>query len=91
MINIGSRSVTLSWDLPNEDGRNGIIISYTISCSDSDGVQINTTTTTSLITTFEALRPYSFYICSVFASTSGGNGPAAVLNFTTVSDGKFQH
>ena len=87
---IGSRSVTFSWDLPNEDGRNGIITSYTVGCSDGDGVLINTTTTTSLTATFEALRPHSFHICSVFATTSGGDGPAAVLNFTTASDGKFQ-
>ena len=90
VIDVESRSVIMSWDLPNEDGRNGIIISYTIGCNDSNGVLVNTTTTTSLTTTFEALRPYSFYICSVFATTSGGNGPAAMLNFTTDSDGKFQ-
>ena len=89
-MSIGSRNVTLSWTLPNEDGRNGIIVSYTAICGDSDGVLVNTTTTVGLTTTFEGLRPYSIYSCSVFATTNTGDGPPASLNFTTASDSKYK-
>ena len=65
-----------------------MIASYTATCSDSDGILVNTLTTINLTTLFGGLSPYSFYSCSVFATTSGGNGPAATLNFTTVSDGR---
>ena len=86
---INSRNVTLSWNLPNDDGRNGMILSYTATCSNSESVLINTFTTVGLSTTVDGLSPYSFYSCSVFATTGGGDGPAATLNFTTASDGKY--
>ena len=89
IVSIGSRNVTLSWTLPDEDGRNGMITSYTVTCSDSNGVLVNTLTTVDLSATFEDLSPYSFYTCSIFATTSGGDGPATTLNFTTASDSKF--
>ena len=88
IVSIGSRNVVLSWTLPNEDGRNGMIASYTATCNDSDGVLVNTSTTVGLTTMFEGLCPYSFYSCSVVATTSGGDGPPAILNFTTASDSK---
>ena len=85
---LGSRNVTLTWALPDEDGRNGVIVLYIVACSDVNGDLVSSQTITALSTTYEGLQPYSFYVCDVFASTSGGNGPAATLNFTTASDGK---
>ena len=85
---LGSRNVTLTWSLPDEDGRNGVIVSYTAACSDVNGDLVSTQTITAVSTTYEGLQPYSFYVCDVFASTNGGDGPAATLNFTTASDGK---
>lgn len=66
-----------------------MILSYTATCSDSESVLVNTVTTVGLSTTLDGLNPYSFYSCSVFATTNGGNGPAATLNFTTASDSKY--
>lgn len=86
---IGSRNVTLSWALPDQDGRNGMILSYTAACNDSNGVVVNTQATTGLSITIEGLSPYSFYSCSVYATTGGGDGPSDHLNFTTASDSKF--
>ena len=63
-------------------------MSYTVACNDSNGNLITTLTVTALSTTYEGLQPYSFYTCDVLATTSGGDGPAATLNFTTASDGK---
>ena len=85
---VGSRNVTLTWSLPDEEGRNGVIVSYTVACNDSNGNLITTLMVTALSTTYEGLQPYSFYTCDVLATTSGGDGPAATLNFTTASDGK---
>ena len=87
---IGPRNVTLSWNPPQEGDRNGIIMSYTITCSDFDDVQVGASTTISLTTTLADLAPYSFYSCSITAATTGGGeGPASVLNFTTAVDGKL--
>ena len=66
-----------------------MIVSYTVTCIDSIGVVANMQTTVSLSTTLEALSPYTFYNCNVFATTNGGDGPPATLNFTTTSDSKF--
>ena len=66
-----------------------MILSYTATCSDNESVLINTIITVGLNTTLDGLSPYSFYSCSVLATTGGGNGPAATLNFTTASDSKF--
>ena len=84
---IGSRNVTLSWTLPPENGRNGMISSYTIMCSDINGNLFGPLTTLNYTATFEDLSPFTHYHCSVYAATSVGSGPAATLNFTTNSDG----
>ena len=86
-VSIGSRNVTLFWTLPAENGRNGIILSYTVMCSDSNGNLIGPLTTTNYTATFEDLNPFTHHSCSVYASTSVGSGPVAILNFTTDSDG----
>ena len=56
-------------------------------CSDSNGNVIGPLTTVNYTATFENLSPYTYHNCSVNASTNVGSGPAAVLNFTTNSDG----
>ena len=84
---IDSRSVTLSWTLPPERGRNGMILSYTAICHDINGNFFGPLTTVNNTATFEDLSPFTSHHCSVHASTSVGSGPAATLNFTTDSDG----
>lgn len=66
-----------------------MILSYTATCSDSDDVVVSTLTTVDLSAVLDGLSPYSFYSCSILATTNGGSGPAATLNFTTASDSKF--
>lgn len=87
VASIGSRSVTLSWTLPPESGRNGMISSYTTMCSDINGNLFGPLTTVNNSATFEDLSPFTYHHCSVHASTNVGSGPAATLNFTTNSDG----
>ena len=88
IFSISTRNVTLSWDLPEESKRNGVITAYMVSCSDEDDMLVTTFTTSALTATVKGLGIYSFYTCNVAASTSIGYGPEATLNFTTASDGK---
>lgn len=88
IVDISTRNVTLSWELPEESKRNGVITAYMVSCSDEEDMLVTTFTTSTLTATVEGIDIYSFYTCNVAASTSGGYGPEATLNFTTTSDGK---
>ena len=75
--------------LPEESGRNGIIIGYTVSCTDAFDTSSNTITTIELSATRIGLTPYRTYTCSVTASNSAGNSPEATLNFTTAAARKW--
>ena len=88
---IGSRNVALAWTLPEESGRNGVIISHTVMCSESNGDLISTLSTTNFTVTLEDLSPHTSYNCSVYAFTSIGSGPATTVNFTTADDGKLMY
>ena len=82
-----SRSVTLSWQLPEKNGRNGFIIAYVVTCStESDDLEIINTTIAANITV-EQLNPHSTYSCTVAAVNSIGKGPEANVTFTTNSEG----
>ena len=85
---ITARAAMISWDLPVADGRNGIVIDYTLTCYYGTDVVVTTTTNGSVVYTLEDLRPASLYECNVTASTSAGEGPPASLSFTTSEDGK---
>ncbi len=89
IVSTTSRNVTLSWASPQESERNGMIVGYMVACVNRDGSAISTLTTTSFSITVGGLSPYSFYMCSVTASTSIGNSPEATLNFTTATDCKM--
>ena len=81
-------NVTLSWALPAEEDRNGVIIGYMVTCVAEAGIFTSTITTSDVMATVAGLAPYSSYTCSVSASTSVGVGPPATLNFTSATDGK---
>lgn len=89
IVSIGARNVTLSWTNPEENERNGVITGYMVSCADGDSTTSNARTTSSLTATVGELTPYLLYTCRVTASTSAGVSPAATLNFTTATAGKF--
>ena len=87
-MRISSRSVTLSWTLPEENQRNGLIVGYMVVCTGEDSTMSFTLETFNFTATVEDLSPYVLYMCSITASTSAGAGPAADLNFTTATEGK---
>ena len=68
-------SVSLSWDPPADDQRNGIITSYVIRVLlvDRGTTEYYNSSITSV--TLTSLKPYTTYECSVAAVTSAGRGP----------------
>lgn len=85
------RSAVLTWDPPQEEHRNGIIVNYTIDitvASSSESLQVYSSTNRLTLST---LRPYRTYFCVISASTVIGRGPpSTVFTLTTPEDCKFQ-
>ena len=83
-----SKTSTLSWDPPNFEDRNGIIIGYVINITSAhanETTEYASNTTTLALTT---LSPYTTYYCIVAARTSVGTGPfTPVLTLLTPPDG----
>lgn len=87
--------VTISWELPLADDRNGIITSYKVKCT-----VINSSEKTSIEKTLHVDAPrfdspseqsyqrnakyQSTYMCSVSAATVNGSGPASNHSSVTV-------
>ena len=79
-----SRAIFLSWDPPLFLQRNGVIISYLITCNCSCGSR--NISNTSLI--IEELEPFTNYTCSISAATVKGNGPVTAKSVMTAEDSK---
>jgi receptor-type tyrosine-protein phosphatase Q len=83
-IATSSRSAVLTWDPPNAEERNGIVVEYIINVSAVEtGENFQLTSTTTSITV-ASLRPYTTYRCIIAASTSVGIGPFSTV-FTLVT------
>ena len=74
-----SRELTFFWDLPLPTQRNGIITSYTISCSpDTETLPLVETTLPGVGgLTVGGVRPFTEYTCAIVATNSQGTGPPA--------------
>ena len=87
---VNSRQIFLSWDIPEFDGRNGIITGYSIhvlEISTSIEFMYNVTNRTTFLV--EQLHPHYDYQCSVAASTLVGMGPYSIPIFIkTDEDGE---
>ena len=83
----GNPSMSLSWSPPLSSQRNGVIISYLVTCS-SGGSIINSTRTSSTSLTITGLQPFTSYSCTVRAATIAGDGPAAVRSVVTRGERK---
>ena len=81
----GSRALQLSWEPPEEDKRNGVIIGYQVECNGTMSLTASGSITS---ITVENLNPFTSYECSVSASNVAGNGPKAYITGTTAEEGK---
>ena len=81
----GERQVTFSWSPPPVALRNGVITSYTLSCSPSPSSLPQSPSQPDPLTV-AGFSPDTSYSCSVVASNSRGSGPPANISFTTQQD-----
>ena len=70
-----SRSISLVWDPPPEEHRNGIIIGYIINVSAVDPGEMFQLFTTNESTVVDDLKPFTTYFTAVAAQTNAGVGP----------------
>ena len=83
-----SRMFTLSWDPPNFEDRNGIIIGYVINIINVRTNEASEYTSNTTALTLSSLSPYTIYYCTVAARTSVGTGPfTPVLSLETSPEG----
>ena len=86
---VSSRMSTLSWDQPNHEDRNGIIIGYVINVTNTRRSETLQYTSNTTALTLSTLSPYTTYYYIVAARTSVGTGPfSAVITLQTPQNGK---
>ena len=61
----------------------GVLLSYTLFCSVGNEEVLRATLKPVQEFILEELNPSTNYVCGLFGSTSGGDGPSAVFNFNT--------
>ena len=85
-----SRELTFFWDLPPPTQRNGVITSYTVSCSpDTETLPLVETTLPGVVgLTVGGFRPFTEYMCTIVATNSQGSGPPATVTTMTNEDGE---
>ena len=85
---ITPRSVSLMWDPPSPQNRNGIITGYIINVTVADtgeDFQLSTETTHIFI---DSLRPFSIYMYMIAATTVEDGPFSNTFQFQTLEDGK---
>ena len=85
---VGQRQVVFSWSPPPVTQHNGLITSYTLSCSPSPS-SLPQSPSQSGPLTVAGFSPDTSYSCSVVANNGLGSGPPAHTNFTTLQDCKL--
>lgn len=76
--------LSFTWDPPAEDQHNGEIVSYFISCSIGDEVELELNLTADVEEiTVGVYKADSTYTCEIYAATSAGGGPTATRTVTT--------
>ncbi len=84
-------SISLRWDPPPPESRNGQILGFSISLANTEegSVMRIAAQSNEYEITIQNLVPYTTYACSILAFTSVGNGPASLpAVVTTFESGK---
>ena len=84
---VRQRQVVFAWSPPPVTQHNGLIASYTLSCSPSPSSLPHSPSQSGLLTV-AGFSPDTSYSCSVVANNGLGSGPPALTNFTTLQDCK---
>ena len=85
-ISTTSSNITLFWSLPLLLQRNGVIISYLVTCSIGGITSSTNVSETSLVISID---PFTNYTCSVSAATMVGDGPPATVSGTSDEDSEY--
>ena len=89
-ISTGITTISLAWQLPLPEERNGIITGYTVSLSSVSSAETRRLTTTATNLTVTSLTPYTTYECIIAAFTSIGEGPpSSIILVQTAETSKF--
>ena len=83
----GEREVMFSWSPPPVTQQNGVISSYTLSCSPSPSSLPQFPTQSGSLTVI-GFSPNTLYSCSLTANNIQGSGPPTSHTFTTQKDSK---
>ena len=81
MVFVEGVNVSLLWD--HAPVVNGIILSYTLVCNVEGEEPLRVVLKPIQEFLLEELTPSTTYTCSMFGSTSGGDGPSINFNFDT--------
>lgn len=82
----GVTTISLAWQPPLPEDRNGIITGYTVRLSSVSSVERRTITTTLVNLTVTSLTPYTTYECIIAAHTSVGAGPPSSIIYVQTEE-----
>ena len=85
---VGQRQVVFTWSPPPVTQRNGVITSYTLSCSPSPSSLPQSPSSQSGSLTATGFSPNTLHSCSLTATNSQGSGPPSIRTFITLEDCK---
>ncbi|CAI7990133.1 Receptor-type tyrosine-protein phosphatase F [Geodia barretti] len=86
---VGQRQVVFTWSPPPVTQRNGVITSYTLSCSPSPSSLPQSPSSQSGSLTATGFSPNTLHSCSLTATNSQGSGPPSIRIFITLEDFVF--
>ena len=85
----GKREVFFSWSPPPVTQHNGVLTSYTLSCSPSPSSLPQSLSIQTTSKTVAGFSPNTVYTCSLAVGNSKGFGPPANTTFTTAEDSNY--
>ena len=86
---VTSESASLTWEPPNEEDHNGMLIGYSINVTvGSTGASFTLTSVANSIS-ITSLKPFTVYTCQIAALTLVGAGPYSIaFSVMTLQSGK---
>ena len=87
---VSTSSIFVTWSLPQEQDRNGIIQQYSVcTAKNKDSLCDNPTITTNTWLEISGLKPYQQIKFEIKAATAAGFGPATIVYQRTLPSGMY--